>query len=252
MRPHIFRPDGATNFGDELNLLLWDHLLPQLSKAGPGLFFGVGTVLTEPLPIERPIIVFGSGAGYGPVPALNGVELRFVRGPRTAALTGAPWITDPAILIRHIVKRASTPYIKVGFVPHWQTMAVDTTMAERFAPLGITVIDPMGPVMQVLQAIAGCELVVAEAMHGAIVADALRIPWIPTFLTSQHIFKWFDWCQSMELPYEPQPLDICPLPWIIEHGERFLSDSLVCDTKLRTIDKALDDLRYDLELGNFR
>ena len=41
-------------------------------------------------------------------------------------------------------------------------------------------------------------------MHGAIAADALRVPWIPV-ITNAGIpaFKWSDWCQSMELAYKP-------------------------------------------------
>ena len=44
-----------------------------------------------------------------------------------------------------------------------------------------------------------------------IVADALRVPWIP-LVTSPRIlsFKWQDWCQSIELTYQPQ--FVPPLP----------------------------------------
>ena len=72
----------------------------------------------------------------------------------------------------------------------------------------MTFIDPGGEVDEVLAAIRGCELVVAEAMHGAIIADALRIPWIPV-RCYDHIldFKWRDWCESLQLRYEPAILD---------------------------------------------
>jgi succinoglycan biosynthesis protein ExoV len=44
-------------------------------------------------------------------------------------------------------------------------------------------------------------------MHGAIVADALRIPWIPV-CTREGInsFKWEDWCASVSLDYRPYHL----------------------------------------------
>ncbi|MEM8612949.1 MAG: polysaccharide pyruvyl transferase family protein, partial [Cyanobacteria bacterium P01_H01_bin.105] len=50
-----------------------------------------------------------------------------------------------------------------------------------------------------------------EAMHGAIVADALRTAWIP-IVTSPRIlsFKWRDWCASIGVPYRPWRL--LPLP----------------------------------------
>ena len=39
-------------------------------------------------------------------------------------------------------------------------------------------------------------------MHGAIVADTLRVPWIPVRTNPKILpFKWLDWCQSVKLPY---------------------------------------------------
>ena len=53
-------------------------------------------------------------------------------------------------------------------------------------------------------------LVHAEAMHAAIVADALRVPWVPCRMYPQvNIFKWTDWTLSLGLEYQPhniQPL----------------------------------------------
>ena len=44
-------------------------------------------------------------------------------------------------------------------------------------------------------------------MHGAIVADALRIPWIPLKVMPDLLeFKWQDWCMSINVPYKPYTL----------------------------------------------
>jgi succinoglycan biosynthesis protein ExoV len=41
-------------------------------------------------------------------------------------------------------------------------------------------------------------------MHGAIAADALRIPWIPIITSPRMLtFKWQDWCSSLGLKYKP-------------------------------------------------
>jgi succinoglycan biosynthesis protein ExoV len=41
-------------------------------------------------------------------------------------------------------------------------------------------------------------------MHGAIVADAVRVPWVPVRLYEQVLdFKWRDWCQAVALDYAP-------------------------------------------------
>jgi hypothetical protein len=68
-------------------------------------------------------------------------------------------------------------------------------------------IDVLSPVEQVLSEISSSSLVVTEALHGAVVADAFRIPWIPVRChTHINAFKWEDWCESIEVAYEPHDL----------------------------------------------
>jgi succinoglycan biosynthesis protein ExoV len=56
----------------------------------------------------------------------------------------------------------------------------------------------------VIEKIRSARLVLAEAMHAAIVADSLRVPWIAVSSSPKvSSFKWLDWTQSMELPYLP-------------------------------------------------
>jgi succinoglycan biosynthesis protein ExoV len=71
------------------------------------------------------------------------------------------------------------------------------TLAERG---GFHCIDPRDNVEKILAEIGQTELLLTEAMHGAIVADALRVPWIPIRLYDRFSeFKWRDWTQSLRL-----------------------------------------------------
>ncbi|MEQ1766179.1 MAG: polysaccharide pyruvyl transferase family protein, partial [Methylotenera sp.] len=71
----------------------------------------------------------------------------------------------------------------------------------------INYIDPCAPVETVLDNILSSELVITEAMHGAIVSDALRVPWIPIQpLNSIHAMKWFDWASALDIDLLPRQM----------------------------------------------
>ncbi len=224
------------NFGDELNGWLWPQLLPGiLEEESDCLFLGIGTYLTsEWIPRGKQIVVFGSGAGYGPMPQVDqSWSIYCVRGPLTAQAMGLSRetaITDPALLVKKMYSTTGEKNYRVSYMPHhvsdkqahhyWQSICSD---------LGIHYVDPHMPVETVLSEIGQTSLLVTEALHGAIVADALRIPWIPV-VSSPHIlrFKWDDWCQSVELQYLPREI---PAPSPV--GE---SDSERHDTVVRALD----------------
>lgn len=129
-----------------------------------------------------------------------------VRGPLSARALGLEdsfAITDPAILLTLLDLAEVQPQILVAFMPHHITARrFDWATACRQA--GIHYLDPAAGVEQNLRDIRSSRLVVAEAMHAAIVADAFRVPWIPLKLFGYILdFKWQDWCQSMGLAYAP-------------------------------------------------
>jgi len=204
-------PEG--NFGDDLNPRLWNQLIPDVLEQWPEtLFVGIGTLLNSKVPATPPKIVFGAGVGYGTAPVLDATwQVYCVRGPLSAQALGLDpslAITDPAILVRGIMPDlpAGLPRHAVSFMPHhgskrhgdWRGIC---------AQAGVHYIDPAGAIDDVLQAISHSDLLIAEAMHGAIVADALRVPWIPV-VCYEHIlpFKWLDWCGSLGLDYRPHRL----------------------------------------------
>jgi succinoglycan biosynthesis protein ExoV len=48
-------------------------------------------------------------------------------------------------------------------------------------------------------------------MHGAIIADSVRVPWVPVKFHVHEPFKWSDWCESVELRYQIH--DLNPVFW---------------------------------------
>jgi succinoglycan biosynthesis protein ExoV len=68
-------------------------------------------------------------------------------------------------------------------------------------------IDPRDDPVAILAAIANCRVLISEAMHGVIVADAMRIPWVALRpLVPVHRAKWHDWAEALALQLCFRPL----------------------------------------------
>ncbi len=206
----LYRWRGRTpNFGDELNTVLWPHLLPDFFDDDPAeLFLGIGSVLdTRHDPAALKLV---AGAGYGgyeapPVLDANWV-VHWVRGPRTARRLGLPeacGLGDPAMLISASVDPAAR---SIGFMPHFESLPLGP-WAEAAATAGVRLIDPRNDPVAILNAIGQCRLLLCEAMHGAIVADAMRVPWVALQpIVPLHRAKWLDWAEPLGLQVMFQPL----------------------------------------------
>ena len=202
------------NFGDDLNDWLWPLLAPELCEAGnPNIFLGIGTIISTSIPADKIKVVFGSGIGTQRPPDVSqGWHFYAVRGPLTAARLGLPEklaLTDPAILVRSLVPNSPAKKHRSAFMPHYQSFG-EADWVRLCADVGIHLIDPRAPVETILAEIQSTDLLLTEAMHGAIVADALRVPWIPVRLYGHFLdFKWKDWTQSMHLPLQVR--DVPPI-----------------------------------------
>ncbi len=218
------------NFGDDLNLWLWDFLLPGFRDVHPDvLLVGVGTVLNPVLlPSGQKKLVVGSGYGYGTPPETGNAaewDVRAVRGPLTAQKLGLSpdmGVTDPAAMITDMPEFQNLPKIhKKTFIPHWES-AEFGMWRSVCEPVGLTYLDPRGEAKSVIRQIAQSELIVAESMHGAILADAFRVPWVAVS-TSRSInnFKWNDWASSVGTTYEPRYVPVSTRAEAVAKHSRF-------------------------------
>lgn len=216
-----FHMDPLGNFGDDLNPWLWPKVFPgafsghvchdprhrQAFPRHETLFVGIGTLLNSRVPAGNPKCVFGAGVGYGDAPRLDASwEVLFVRGPLTARALDLPAhraITDPALLAADYAPAAPDQAPGIAYMPHCAS-ARDGGWPAVCADLGVRMIDPHWSVEQVLQALRNTSVLVTEALHGAILADAMRIPWVPVKTSPVVLdFKWVDWCRSLGIEYQP-------------------------------------------------
>ncbi|MEM8501909.1 MAG: polysaccharide pyruvyl transferase family protein [Cyanobacteria bacterium P01_D01_bin.1] len=209
--------DREYTFGNSLNRWMWPQLVPALFEQADSTFFvGTGTLLNSKLPervaAAEKVIIFSTGAGYEqPLRAIpENWDIYCVRGPLSARQLGLPEsmaITDGGLLISQLIN-AKSEHEGCSFMPHiYHADEANDSWQRICQQASVRYIDPRWPVEQVLAAIGSSERLIAEAIHGAIAADALRVPWIPISTSSRiYSFKWQDWCDSMSLFYHPYRL----------------------------------------------
>ncbi len=206
----------SKNFGDKLNGWLWPKIVPDIfDEDETQIFVGIGTILNQKLTIKMPnaklMTVFSSGVGYGKRPKNIDSYLKFycVRGPLSAKALDLPSdlaITDGAVLIKKFCSIESTKVYKYSYMPHTNFAGEGWKLVCQ--RLGFGYIDPHWSIEKIVSSIQQTEILLSEAMHGAIVADLFRVPWIAV-RTHKIInpFKWQDWCYSMNLEYQPQKIN---------------------------------------------
>ncbi len=206
------------SFSDRFNQWLWPQLWPAIFEQDTSATFicsgtALSNTLLQQIAATDQLIVFGTGTAEQQF--LNSLPGRCkvycVRGPFSARLLGLSAhraITDSSLLVAQVVNsdlEASKPREACSFMPH-----VDSAdaAAERWQQIcqqaNIRYINPHDPIETVIEAINTSQLLLTEVMQAAVIADAMRVNWIPV-KTSPRIntFSWQDWCASMRLPYLP-------------------------------------------------
>jgi len=215
--------DKKINFGDTLNEWLWPKIIDAEFKDNDQSFFlGIGTILTSKRIKEietkgaKQVTVFSPGTwGTEPI-LLKDKKWKFygVRGPRTAKALGLTedFITgDGAYLLRNFYPDSDQKGKAIGFIPHHGS-EIFVDWSDICQKAGLKYISPQQQPENFISDLYECESVITEAMHGAIAADALRIPWKAVkFSPSFSSFKWYDWAEALNIE-----LNIHDLPFLVD------------------------------------
>ncbi len=203
---HCRMPGG--NFGDDLNDWFWERIAPGLIDGqGVDTLIGIGTMLqthfTDTIAPRARKYVLGAGAGSkGRLPVLDASwTIHGVRGPLTASYFDLPVdrvVGDPAIMIgRFDELLPGRPRAGIGFMPH--VWSLDDWDWERSCErVGLVYVDPRADSKATIRQIASLDKLLTESLHGAIVADSLRVPWVAVTLSPRfEPSKWCDWAGSL-------------------------------------------------------
>lgn len=217
---YVYYKDPKGNFGDDLNGWLWPRLFGEGRDDDPDAFLGIGSILYNGSPLFRDLasqrkIVFGTGVrpSHQTFQINNSWDIRFLRGPLSAYAFNNqfPYIADAAYAIRQLPECNSLLQVpkkyKVSVMPYFKSVPFFDWESICYR-LGFNYISPRAEkgVVHTLQEIAASRYVITEAMHGAILADALRVPWHRFLLSTPYTegsgvseFKWMDWQTAIHL-----------------------------------------------------
>ena len=217
---YVYFKAAKGNIGDDLNGWLWPKLFGNEDQSDKRYFYGIGTILHTDVELLSPTngekIFFGTGfrPRYNKCVIQADWDVKFLRGPLSAyqLQNKNQFITDGAYALRQLddykrFKSTKKKY-KVSLMPHFSS--VDYINWEFICQqLGFNYISPRpkASIENLLSEIAASEVIIAEAMHGAILADIFRIPWQRFVLSTKFFegpmvseYKWLDWILSVDIP----------------------------------------------------
>jgi pyruvyltransferase len=188
---HALIPRPVRNFGDLLGPVIVREMVEQLgltasAAGGRPRLLAIGSVLHFGRPGD---VVWGAGRNAKAGPPPEGLDVRAVRGPRTAsdypdAVIGG----DPALLLgglRPDLLVAPSRRSGIVVVPNLNELAHVRDRRD--------VLSPRAPLGRVLRTIARSALVVGSSLHGVIVAEALGVPARAVRALAEPAFKYEDY-----------------------------------------------------------
>jgi len=222
------------NFGDRLNDYIFQGLtpllfrLPVMKNLPNGTALGLGTILNHK--VLTKCTVLGTGTNGEDVPNIN-LDYSFVRGRLTAEkvkLSKKYAVGDTAFGVKgYFESLADTPLYPIGIIPHYRNLSMIND--ER-------VIDVTLPCAEFIRRVSQCKIILTEAMHGAILADCLRIPWAPVSIDKKNYpvphFKWNDFASVLDMELEWGDLNSYKL---------HLSDQFLLEKVSREVNQRLKD-----------
>ena len=192
----------------------------------------------------RPLIVWGTGTIHPQDLRLGRfVDVRAVRGPRTAALLhlpadipmGDPGLLAPILLEGSKIKKKH----RIGLVPHVADVG-NAAVNEIASALSAIVVDLRNAdIVETTRTIAACDYVVSSSLHGLVIADAFSIPSVHVRITSGVVggnWKFHDYYESLGRPYaQLTPAELLRADWRLE--------DLNCaePARVATVQRALTD-----------
>jgi succinoglycan biosynthesis protein ExoV len=216
---NLFYHHSTRNVGDDLNAVLWPRLLPDLAQlSGADWLVGAGTIIDDrlfTLPGRKVVL----GSGYRPSSRSprfgSDVEFYGVRGELSAQALGlarSAAACDPGFVVSRWPECRAQPGDRVGLVPHFYSEESSGIVAAA-ASAGLEVVSPRLPVEEFLRRLGRCARVYCESLHGAIFADALRVPWARVLISAHYYegrgvneFKWRDAFSVLGVEVKPANL----------------------------------------------
>lgn len=209
------------NFGDDLNDWLWPKMIDFHRIKEVDYFVGIGSLLDQDNSLfkgseQNTKMVFGTGVRpsrvYKNFVADKTWDIKFLRGPLSNYALGNKfeYITDGAYAMRQLDNFSSFLNVEkkyeVSLMPYFHSVEY-FDWKKLCDVLGYNYISPLSEngVEHTIREIAASKHLITEAMHGAIIADILRVPWHKYVLTTPYTegskisdFKWNDWLYSID------------------------------------------------------